>query len=301
MRGFGWGRVRVLALVVAVFVVGCGKEDADRDGDGGGQPAVPLQLSVMTWNVLHGARFEDVASASPAEIPTALDGVWAGVEASLPRERMRAVGAQIAALRPDLAGLQEAALWRSEPRGGGAGVEYDLVALVLAELRARGAEYEVVASASAIDVALPGASAVYRFTDRDVVLARAGLLTSNPRSGTFDARLPIPFPVPGGGASPGVPREWTSVDVELQGRRLRFVSTHLETVSAVSAAPGGGARGRRRLGAAGGRRRRLQLGAGRSAYELLVNGVAGYRDAWRRARARASPAAATRSPIRAPA
>ena len=280
MRGFGWGRVRVLALVVAIFVVSCGKEDADRDGDGGGQPAVPLQLSVMTWNVLHGGRFEDVASASPAEIPTALDGVWAGVEASLPRERMRAVGAQIAALRPDLAGLQEAALWRSEPRGGGAGVEYDLVALVLAELRARGAEYEVVASASAIDVALPGASAVYRFTDRDVVLARAGVQTSNPRSGTFDARLPIPFPVPGGGASPGVPREWTSVDVELQGRRLRFVSTHLETVSAVSALQAA-----ELVDVAGSELPVVVVGdfnsaPGDPAYELLVNGVAGYRDAW---------------------
>jgi endonuclease/exonuclease/phosphatase family metal-dependent hydrolase len=276
MLDYGWGRA--LALLAAVALAGCGGGDGDGGGDG--QPAGPVGLTVMTWNVLHGGRFEQVTSGSLVEIPAALDAVWAGMEASQPRTRMRTVAAQIAALRPDVAGLQEAALWRSEPRDGGAGVEYDLVALVLAELTARGADYAVVATASAIDVALPGASAVYRFTDRDVVLARAGLQTSNPRGGTFDARLPIPFPVPGGGASTGVPRAWTSVDVELQGRSFRFVSTHLETVSAVSALQAAEV-----VEKAGSELPVVLVGdfnsaPGDPAYEVLVSSATGYGDAW---------------------
>jgi endonuclease/exonuclease/phosphatase family metal-dependent hydrolase len=273
MLGSGWGRA--LSLLAAAALASCG----GGDGDGGGQPAGPVELTVMTWNVLHGGRFDDVASASPTEIPAALDAVWAGMEASQPRTRMRAVAEQIAAAQPDLVGLQEAALWRSEPRAGGAGVEYDLVELVLAELRARGASYEVVAVASAVDVALPGATAVYRFTDRNAVLARAGLQTSNPRGGTFDARLPLPFPE-SGGFSAGVPREWTSVDVELEGRRLRFVSTHLETVREVSALQAA-----ELVDRAGTELPVVLVGdfnsaPGDPAYELLVNGAAGYRDAW---------------------
>lgn len=272
MLDYGWGRV--LALLAAAALAGCG------EGDGDGQPAGPVGLTVMTWNVLHGGRFEGVASAAPAEIPAALDAVWAGVEASRPRERMRAVAARIAALGPDVVGLQEAARWRSEPRGGGAGAEYDLVALILEELRARGAVYEVAADESAIDVGLPGALALYQFTDRDVILARAGLRTSNPRGGTFAARLPIPSSVPGGGGPSGVPRAWTSVDVELQGRKVRFVSTHLETVLAVSALQAAEVVDR-----AGTELPVVLVGdfnsaPGDPAYELLVSGAAGYRDAW---------------------
>jgi endonuclease/exonuclease/phosphatase family metal-dependent hydrolase len=262
------------AVLAAISLASCRDGNGDGDGSDG-----PVLLTVMTWNVLHGARFEGIASASPAEIPSALDAVWAEMEAGDPRARMRAVAAEIAAARPELAGLQEAALWRSEPRDGSAGVEYDLVSLVLEELRARGAEYAVSAVASAIDVALPGAIAVYRFTDRDVVLARAGVRTSNARGGTYQARLPLPFPLPGG-ASSGVARAWTSVDVELGGRTLRCVSTHLETVDAVSAAQAA-----ELVDLAGSELPVVVVGdfnsgPGDPAYELLVSVAGGFRDAW---------------------
>ena len=274
MRGFGWGRA--LALIAATVLTSCGGGDGNG-GDGGDGPPSPVQLTVMTWNVLHGGRFDRITSGSPAEIPSAIDAVWAGMEAGDPRARMRAVAAEIAAARPELAGLQEAALWRSQPRDGSPGVEYDLVGLVLDELRARGAEYAVAAAASAVDVALPGAAAVYRFTDRDVVLARAGLQTVNARGGTYEARLPLPLP---GGGSSGVAREWTSVDVELGGRTLRFVSTHLETVKAVSAAQAA------ELVELVGQELPVVLvgdfnsGPGDPAYELLVSVAGGFRDAW---------------------
>ncbi len=272
-RRFGWGRA--LALLAATVLASCG----GGDGDGGGGPAGPVRLTVMTWNVLHGGRFDRITSGPPAEIPAAIDAVWAAMEEGQPRARMRAVATEIAAAGPELVGLQEAALWRSEPRDGSAGVEYDLVGLVLDELRARGAEYVVASVASAIDVALPGSAAVYRFRDRDVVLARAGLRTANARGGTYAARLPLPFTLPGGGSS-GIAREWTSVDVELGGRSLRFVSTHLETVKAVSAAQAA-----ELVELVGSELPVVLVGdfnsaPGDPAYELLVSGAAGFRDGW---------------------
>lgn len=266
---------KVLALAAALVATACG----DDDGDAPGGPAGPVTVELVTWNVLHGGRFEGIGSGTPADIPKAIDEVWAEMEASDPSARMRAVADEIAAARPDLVGLQEAALWRSEPRDGSAPVAYDLAQLVLDELRVRGAAYALAVVAAASDAALPGARAVYRFTDRDVILAREGLAVSNPRSGRFDAGLPLPFPLPGGGSS-GIPRAWTSVDVELEGGRFRFVSTHLETVEAVSAAQAA-----ELVDVAGSELPVVLVGdfnsaPGDPAYELLVSGPVGFRDAW---------------------
>ncbi|ABS27684.1 endonuclease/exonuclease/phosphatase family protein [Anaeromyxobacter sp. Fw109-5] len=266
---------KALALAVALVATACG----DGGGEAPGGPAGPVTVELVTWNVLHGGRFDRVTSAAPADIPRAIDEVWAEMEASDPAGRMRAVAAGIAAARPDLVGLQEAALWRSEPRDGSAAVAYDLAQLVLDELRILGAPYALAVVAAASDATLPGARAAYRFTDRDVILAREGLAVSNPRSGRFDAGLQLPLPIPGGGSS-RIPRAWTSVDVELDGGRFRFVSTHLETVEAVSTAQAA-----ELVDVAGSDLPVVLVGdfnsaPGDPAYELLVSGPVGLRDAW---------------------
>ncbi|WP_242346969.1 endonuclease/exonuclease/phosphatase family protein [Anaeromyxobacter terrae] len=263
-----------LLLAAAVAGTACG----GGDGAGSGAPAGPIPVKVMTWNVLHGGAFDQVLS-EPGDLPATFDAIWAGMEASDPVARMRKVAAEIALARPDLVGLQEAALWRSEPRDGGAPVEYDLVGLVLAELRARGAPYEVAAIQSSVDSALPGGRATYRIADRVAVLARAGLAVSNPRGGLYATRLPLPVKLPGGGAF-GAPRAWTSADVALDGRRFRFLSTHLETVEAVSAGQAA-----ELVDLAGAELPVVVVGdmnsaPGDAAYELLVSGAAGFRDAW---------------------
>jgi hypothetical protein len=64
-----------------------------------------------------------------------------------------------------------------------------------------------------------------------VILARAGVATSNPVSANFQARLPVNNP-----ALPGfaVIRGYTMVDARVAGRNYRFLNTHLEVTGAGS-------------------------------------------------------------------
>jgi hypothetical protein len=83
----------------------------------------------------------------------------------------------VADKKPDLLALQEATLWRT-----GASVDtattvlFDQLQLLLSSLAADGVPYDIVAVDSLGDFAFPKASGgVLRFTDRDVLLIRAGL------------------------------------------------------------------------------------------------------------------------------
>jgi hypothetical protein len=83
---------------------------------------------------------------------------------------------EITAAKPDVVGLQEATLWRTGPDPDHAtDVMVDQLALLLDALAAQGQPYSVVAVNTLTDVAFPisGGEAV-RFTDRDVIIARAG-------------------------------------------------------------------------------------------------------------------------------
>jgi endonuclease/exonuclease/phosphatase family metal-dependent hydrolase len=64
-----------------------------------------------------------------------------------------------------------------------------------------------------------------RYTDRDVILARCDVPTSDGRSGVYDAR--VVFTV--GPTSIPALRGWTSTLATVGGVTFRFVNTHLET------------------------------------------------------------------------
>jgi endonuclease/exonuclease/phosphatase family metal-dependent hydrolase len=252
----------------------------------GSEPATPARVVVMTRNVYHGGQFGIVSSAAPFAIRTAIDAMWAAAEGTGIPTRARAIAGEIAAARPDLVGLQEVALWRTQIPGDGTRTEatqvaYDLLALIVAELHALGAEYQVATTFTGVDVELTGASGNdYRFTDRDAILVRAGLVTTNPRAGAYAALLPAPVPRPGGGFAWGVARGWTSVDVELAGRAFRFVSTHLET-----SAPFNVAQAAELLEAVGTALPAAVVGdfnasTGDPAYAVLVNDGTALHDAW---------------------
>jgi endonuclease/exonuclease/phosphatase family metal-dependent hydrolase len=234
----------------------------------------------MTWNLYQGGS-----------IGADIDSTWASVgETDFPA-RAKGIAAEIAAARPDLVGLQEVALWRSQVPGDGpisaaTHVEYDFLELLLAELRAAGAEYEPVSIAPNQDVELTGASGNdYRFTGRDVALARSGIEVASERHGTYDAKLPAPFPSPGSlEPTLGVPRAWASVELRLGGRLLRFVTTHLEAFDGVV----NGAQAGELVRVAGADLPVVVVGDLNSepgevrypAHAILVNEATGFLDAW---------------------
>lgn len=204
-----------------------------------GKPAHKVQ--VMTRNLYLGASLTTIIDAlstgDQATIVGAATQTWNQVQGSAPAARMGAVADEIVRARPDVVGLQEVTRWTTYPVDpatgqvtGGPTVAYDFLQLLLDALAARGAQYTVVADATANNFASPpipvvtagGLDTAVALTDRDVILKRAGVVTKNATNGNFDTVLgPPEVPIE-------VARGWGSVDVQARKARFRFVNTHLE-------------------------------------------------------------------------
>lgn len=209
-------------------------------------------VTVMTRNLYLGA---DVApaiaallSGNPEAIVGAVSEVWGQVQFTDFPARADGIAREIAAAQPDLIGLQEAELWRSQTPadfvvGNAAHVEYDFVQLLLQALAARGLHYAVVAEEYGFDIELPGfltpadaetgLLSELRLTEREVILARSDLKTSelklsNPQTGHFVTNVELPI---SSDSTFVLQRGWASVDVKVRGKRFRFVTTHLEADS----------------------------------------------------------------------
>lgn len=244
MRNRSWVLAVFLAATAVVPRAARAEEPEGRGGD--------RRVTVMTRNLYLGAdvapAIAAIAAGDPAAIVSAVSQAWANMRFTDFPARARGLAREIDEARPDLIGLQEAVLWRSQTPAdfipGNAGhVEYDFVAILLRALRQRGLHYTVVAEETGFDAEFPGflseadaASGTLsdiRLTDREVILARADLKSSdfklmNAQTGHFVTNIEFPI-------APGVNfvvlRGWASVDAKVRGRSLRFVTTHLEADS----------------------------------------------------------------------
>jgi endonuclease/exonuclease/phosphatase family metal-dependent hydrolase len=243
------------AIVLAATLAACSSDlatapqsginrDLDQAGNAGGNKII----TIMSRNIYLGATLDPVMNAPfPQLIPIRVAQVWGQVQQTNFPERAKALADEIAATQPELIGLQEVALWRTQFPGdahtatniAATDTAYDFLANLLAELEARGEKYVVASSVQNLDVELfmftgaPGASLTrdIRFTDREVILARHSLSTFNPQGAQYAATAPIEIGGPGGPRLQ-IPRGWTSVDAKYHGETFRFFSTHLEVESA---------------------------------------------------------------------
>ncbi|HET9552704.1 MAG TPA: endonuclease/exonuclease/phosphatase family protein [Anaeromyxobacteraceae bacterium] len=209
-------------------------------------------VTVMTRNLYLGADINKVMNPPaipgvPGEVALAVtaDALWETVQANDFPSRARALAAEIAAIRPDLVALQEASLYRLGPGLACQGhlvppeeVALDYLAILTAELAARGTPYRVAAQVENFDGTLcalkldpatgqPVRALDVRLTDRDVVLVRGDLPVRDARAANYVARAT--FSVPGvTGLDITIPRGWASAEVKVRGEWLRFVGTHLE-------------------------------------------------------------------------
>jgi endonuclease/exonuclease/phosphatase family metal-dependent hydrolase len=202
-----------------------------------------VTVDVETYNLSLGADLTPLFGAT--DIPSLVAGaaqVYGEAVASRPEERMRAVAAIIARQRPDVAGLQEVALWSLAPYAMFGGLPfptgpyeatYDFLDLLLDDLAALGQPYHAVAvntnfdSGTAVPIAIPiSATTAARYADRNVIIVRnrSHVTTVNPQDGNYAAKFSVTLL----GVNVSVPRGWTSVDVQERGRTFRFVDTHLE-------------------------------------------------------------------------
>jgi len=231
----------------------CGKAPAPRassaeaisaaatdSGNAGGNRSA----TVMTRNLYIGGAVEPffAPGVTLAQIPSMAADLWRDVQATNFRERAMAIADEIESARPALVGLQEAALWRTQspgdaylPTGGTPATEvaYDFLEILLAELRARDLEYQVVQVHQNIDIEVFTTLGIdVRLTDRDAILARAGVQVEEASQGTYQVGLRLPL----GGSTDHVVdiiRGWSQARVKVQGLELVFVNTHLEPFSPV--------------------------------------------------------------------
>lgn len=210
--------------------------------------AKPATVKVMTRNLYLGADLTPGVQA--ASLQALVDGagqILGQVDANDFRVRAKGVAAEILAKQPALVGLQEAALWRTQPCDknplppSATAVRYDFLKLLLAHLNKGKKRYTLVVAKPEFDFEVwantdgnestsgpncPFGSEINgRLTMRDAILARKGAVkTSRPKSGTFDTLLQV-RPA---GVAIDVTRGWTSVDAKVGTQKLHFVNTHLE-------------------------------------------------------------------------
>jgi endonuclease/exonuclease/phosphatase family metal-dependent hydrolase len=230
-------RLWVVLLAGALALAGCGD---DGEAAASTPPAGPSSLKVMTQNLYLGGDLA-LFLAPGAQLAPTVDTLWASVQATDFEARARVLADGIQAADPDVVGLQEVSLWRTQAPGdhlplpNATTVAFDFLDILLRELAARGLAYRTVGTVTNADVELPGTTGTdYRLTDRDAIIAKSSLTITSAGSGTFTngATISLPPAIPGGPPLQApIPRGWVAADVRAGGKTIRLVDAHLEAFS----------------------------------------------------------------------
>lgn len=222
----------ITILVLSFFVLPCDSLHA--------HDVTVRKFSALTLNLYNGGNFNQVLNASSMNnLLQAVPQLFQSVQATNFPARAKEIADMIQTTQPYLVGLQEVALWRIQSPGDGpispaTDVAFDFLQLLKAELQARNLKYMTLAIFNGFDIEMPGmfpdGLKDVRFTDRIVVLGRNThhITYSNIRKGSYETSFTIPTGVFG---SIEYPRGWISVEVELDGRKFRFINTHLDAFS----------------------------------------------------------------------
>jgi endonuclease/exonuclease/phosphatase family metal-dependent hydrolase len=225
------GRSRVvLAALTALLLVLVTVVPASR-----AEAKPKRELTVMSQNLYLGSSLDAAVGAGDLnEFLGAVATIWGTVKFTDFPARSEAIADEIEARSPDLVGLQEVAKWTTF---GDTDPGIDFLAVLLADLGDRGLSYSVAAVSENASIGPaplvapcggPSLSCAIQFEDRDVILVnddRPELEVFNPQSGLFDAQAVLDTPV----GPLSFDRGWASVDGTLEGKKFRFVNTHLET------------------------------------------------------------------------
>lgn len=253
--GLVLGLIAVLALALLPGV-------ADAAGK---KKAKGTKLTVMSRNLYLGADLTPALQANTIDQAINAGGeIVNQVHATkFPSVRAASIAAEIKKRKPDIVGLQEAALWRTgpvnlaaalgtpvatqvDPQGG------DFLADLLSAVNSgskkasaakkgkkKGVRYKLAVVKPEFDFELPvnddgngnglsGADHNERLTMRDAILVRkgVGIKFSGATTGTFDTLLRVTLA--GGVRTVDVTRGWAALNVKARGRSLHVVDAHLE-------------------------------------------------------------------------
>jgi endonuclease/exonuclease/phosphatase family protein len=235
------------------------------------------QLTVMTRNLYLGADLSPALNAT--DVNGAVDAAFQ-IEQQVHRTQFPTVRAALLAneikkRKPDIVGLQEAALWRTGPydlgavTGGPKATQVDpqggdFLSDLLAKLNKGGKkgkkgaaaakkkkkaplQYRIAVVKTEFDFELPvnkgsGGLTVCpaqchneRLTMRDAILVRKGVKVSNASSGTFNTLLQVKV---GGVLNVDVTRGWAAGDFKVNGKKVHVVDSHFEAFDSGSSNTG---------------------------------------------------------------
>jgi endonuclease/exonuclease/phosphatase family metal-dependent hydrolase len=199
----------------------------------------PSKLTVMTRNIyLGGNIFLPVVTKDRAEFEAKAGELWDQVNATNFPKRSKLLVREIKKQKPDMIGLQEVALWRRGPTGVKDGattpatqVVYDFLKTLRADLKKAGLKYRVGDTQRETDIeASIDKGYDVRLTMSDVILVkvRKGLKVRKRSSKNYKSKITVPT----NGGPFTSQRGWTAVDASLDGRKFRFLNTHLEAFAA---------------------------------------------------------------------
>jgi endonuclease/exonuclease/phosphatase family metal-dependent hydrolase len=240
----------LLAAIVAGVLVATGVGIAASSSDSQQQTSSvekDTKVTVMTRNVYHGVDAEfaqAIAAPDFRTFLTATAAVYNGYHQRNFPERADALAAEIEATHPDVVGLQEAIKVRTDrpPNGttppNAEQVSLEYLQILLDKLQARELHYDPVVQRDNFDIEAPAdensdgiPDFELRHTDRIAMLIRtdgkSDLKVLGTNSGQFqmdsncklNTRLLGPIEIV---------RGWTSVDLSIQGKAVRFINTHLD-------------------------------------------------------------------------
>jgi endonuclease/exonuclease/phosphatase family metal-dependent hydrolase len=203
-------------------------------------------LTVMTRNVYVGFDFAPIfqalASGNPTAVVFATKTAFDALKAADFNARANAIADEIERTRPDVVGLQEVFVLRSQdppdgsPTPNASTIEFDYLAILQTALEARRLDYELVAVVPGTDAELPALRDDFtccrqlRATDRDVLLVRRGIRVLGVHAGNFRTQHADPCGLCPGGTF-RFHRGWVAIDALVDGHTVRIVSTHLEPES----------------------------------------------------------------------
>jgi hypothetical protein len=195
----------------------------------------------MTWNLSDGADLAPVLTATTQpQLFAAVGSAYNGIIATSFPERAKAIAKQIEIENPDIIGVQEAILLRTQTPADGPAtpaldISYDHLRILIESLEERDLHYRVAVNQTGTDIEAPGFFATglmdVRLTDRDAILVRDNSRTftvSNPQGAQFSAKVSLSTLV----GPIALPKSWVSLEVTLHsGAKAKVVSTHLEPLS----------------------------------------------------------------------
>ncbi len=181
-------------------------------------------LTIMTYNLYIGTDVDRVLASPPDEFDQRVQEALATFIATDYGERSGAIADLIGEANPHVVGLQEVYVISTQGIAGVPDMTVDFLQILMAQLGARGLNYQVVAQEVLTQLQLPVGGGGVGLVDSDALMVRGDVPFDNTETVVYQAKLTVPF----GPTTLDILRGYTAADVRVGGKRYRVVNTHFE-------------------------------------------------------------------------